>query len=675
MKSAGLFLLLITSLVSLAKSCYTVRPTVDSGLPKSILRLCVLLRNFIPKVLYILLALIFASVSSPAQEPNANEILTRVAATYASCRSYYDEGSIKSGSKIFGNGYFRTTFVRPDHLAFELWLSREDKDAGRGWVVWKSGDRVNSRLPSNIQPGSVTRREAPLDTALDRLTSPSAGGALTTGPLLLPGFFRISDLLASMSEVRLAGTEKIEGRETFRIEGTLWGQQPIKLWIDKTQYLIVKSYRRVRFGNQEVESTILFKPKLNTDISPEMLQLKMPEHRAIAPLPSSSTASSHSILPSLTAARQKFVSSLALSANERARRSEKRASDEDDVVRVDTDMVVAAVLVLDGQGRIVPGLSKEDFIVKEDNSLQEVASVSLGDSKDVPRSIALVIDYSGSQLPYIQTSIDAAKMLVDKLNPKDRMAVVTDDVNLLVDFTSDKELLKRRLESLKESALSGAVGTSDQYDALLATMTELFSAEDARPIVIFQTDGDQLESLKGGSPQPYNSFSLPRKFGLEDILTASERSRVAVYSVISGVRFFGVPQSDLLKRAETDLRNREKASLQLQRGLNNSSNFEGSLKLPDEVLQRQANVWVRRHTALAALAKFTGAWTEFLEEPRQADEIYHRILTDIDRRYVIGYYPTNRARDGKRRKVHIEIRNHPEYVVWGQKTYFARDER
>lgn len=51
------------------------------------------------------------------------------------------------------------------------------------------------------------------------------------------------------------------------------------------------------------------------------------------------------------------------------------------------------------------------------------------------------------------------------------------------------------------------------------------------------------------------------------------------------------------------------------------------------------------------------------------------ILTDIDRRYVIGYYPTNRARDGKRRKVQIEIRNHPEYVVWGQKTYFAREER
>ncbi|MFY9620066.1 MAG: VWA domain-containing protein [Pyrinomonadaceae bacterium] len=632
-------------------------------------------RDFIPRVLYGLLAVTFASVPAPAQEPSANEIMARVASTYASCRSYYDEGSIKSGSKGLANGYFRTTFVRPNHLAFELWLNREDKENERGWVVWKNGDQVTSLLPRNIGPGLGPRREVPLDMALERLAFPSAGSSLAIAPLLSPDLFRTSDLIAAMSDVRLTGKEKIDGRETFRLEGKLWRQQPIKLWIDKTQYVIVKTSRKLLFGGSEIESTVLFKPKLNTDIPPEFLQPKIPDWReGFAPLlPKSSASSSHSLRPELKHRRQKFGSSLALSPDERARRSEKRAADEDDVVRVDTDLVVAAVLVLDGEGKTVAGLSKEDFVVKEDNSLQEVASVSLGDSKDVPRSIVLIIDYSGSQLPYIQTSIDAAKMLVDKLNPKDRMAVVTDDVNLLVDFTSDKDLLKKRLESLRQSVLTGTVGASNQYDALLAAMTELFSSEDTRPIIIFQTDGDELEALKGGSPQPYNAFSLPRKFGLEDILTATERSRVAVYSVISGVRFFGVPESELLKRAQVDWSNR--ANAQMQRNSSNTTPSIDSTKLPDEVLQQHANIWVRRHTALAAVAKFTGAWTEFLEEPSEADEIYNRILTDIDRRYVIGYYPTNRARDGGRRKVQIEIRNHPEYVVWGQKTYFAREER
>ena len=76
--------------------------------------------------------------------------------------------------------------------------------------------------------------------------------------------------------------------------------------------------------------------------------------------------------------------------------------------------------------------------------------------------------------------------------------------------------------------------------------------------------------------------------------------------------------------------------------------------------------------AMVQMAKLTGAWPEFLEQPGQADEIYTRILSDIDRRYVLGYYPTNRTRDGKRRKVAVEVRGHPEYLVWGQKSYFAR---
>ena len=53
------------------------------------------------------------------------------------------------------------------------------------------------------------------------------------------------------------------------------------------------------------------------------------------------------------------------------------------------------------------------------------------------------------------------------------------------------------------------------------------------------------------------------------------------------------------------------------------------------------------------------------------EEIYSRILSDVDRRYVIGYYPTNKTRDGKRRKVLIGVRNHPEYTVEGRKTYYA----
>ena len=74
--------------------------------------------------------------------------------------------------------------------------------------MWKNGDAVNSWLPPYIQPGFSNRREAPLDLALERLAFPSAGGSLTISPLLLPDLFRTSDLLTSMSDVRLTGKGK-----------------------------------------------------------------------------------------------------------------------------------------------------------------------------------------------------------------------------------------------------------------------------------------------------------------------------------------------------------------------------------------------------------------------------------------------------------------------------------
>lgn len=69
----------------------------------------------------------------------------------------------------------------------------------------------------------------------------------------------------------------------------------------------------------------------------------------------------------------------------------------------------------------------------------------------------------------------------------------------------------------------------------------------------------------------------------------------------------------------------------------------------------------------------TGGWTAFLEDPSQASEIYPRILSDIDHRYVIGYQPTNKIHDGKLRKIQIEVRGHPEYEVKGRKAYYAPD--
>jgi hypothetical protein len=80
----------------------------------------------------------------------------------------------------------------------------------------------------------------------------------------------------------------------------------------------------------------------------------------------------------------------------------------------------------------------------------------------------------------------------------------------------------------------------------------------------------------------------------------------------------------------------------------------------------------REQNALAFLAGITGGWADFLEEPEQATKVYSRILSDMNRRYVVGYYPSNKQHDGKRRIIKIEVRGHPDYTVHGRGSYYAR---
>ena len=344
-------------------------------------------------------------------------------------------------------------------------------------------------------------------------------------------------------------------------------------------------------------------------------------------------------------------------------------SDSDAVIRVETSLAVFEVLALDKKGRAVSGLSKDDFIVTEDGAPQEVASLSPGDGSTVPRSIVLIIDYSGSQQPFIENSVTAAKTLVDRLKPNDRMAIVTDDVALLAPFTKDKKKLKNELDSLRKKAGSGRPGRSEQYSALLATLKELVGGVE-RPTIIFQTDGDELGRLRKpanlppGEDIPVTFRDQFKEYSLQDIYTTAEKTRTTIYAVIPGVRFAGAPPEEHVERARTLFEKLFQSRQEWNGWRRPTPTFE-------DYLRSHAQTILRQQLALAGVAKLTGGWAEYLEEPGQAGGIYDRILDGIERRYILTYYPTNTRRDGKLRRVEIKVRNHQDYVIWGKKSYYA----
>lgn len=385
------------------------------------------------------------------------------------------------------------------------------------------------------------------------------------------------------------------------------------------------------------------------------------------------------------------------------------SSPEDaDVITIETSLVVAELLVLDKQGRPVQGLKESDFVITEEGAPQQVGHFLLGDNRSLPRSIVLIIDYSGSQFPYIRNSVDAASVLVDKLGPLDRMAIVTDDVELLVDFTNDKRELKKHLDKLLEKSRGndgflGVGGTrrqfgkSAQYSALMATLKEAFDEEDQRPIIIFQTDGDEAEYLRNSIVVPAVPRDLPpemvaivqnqieqrrqlqrssmTEFSLEDVYRTVEQSRATIYTVVPGAKLIGLAPDQQLATVQAE---DERAVNEMLPTLSKKAREafiarqEARKKLvPIQVLRMRAEENAKLQEALAGVAPLSGGWTEFLEQPAQAQGIYSRILSDISQRYIVGYYPTNKERDGKRRRINFELKGHPEYTILGRRSYYA----
>jgi VWFA-related protein len=391
---------------------------------------------------------------------------------------------------------------------------------------------------------------------------------------------------------------------------------------------------------------------------------------------------------------------------------DSNGTSDDDVVRIETSLVVSDVLVTDRQGRPQRDLKPTDFVITEDGVPQQVGHFALADNVNVARSIVLIIDYSRSQFPYIADSIEAAKILVDKLRPNDQMAIVTDDIELLAGFTSDKRDLKRALDSLieKNRGSKGLLGVgrkqpqfgrSSQFSALMATLNEAFDEEDQSPVIVFQTDGDELEYLRNSAivyqvpaglstelrAEVQEEIEYKKKlqranvteFSLDDLYRSVERSRATIYTIVPRTRLLGLTEDEQIRRLIAE----DERSVATWSAATSSEKLQNIFqarqeqrrkKLTKEIWQARLDHELKVQQALVQAAELSGGWAEFLETRSQAAEIYNRIVQDLNQRYIIGYYPTNKDRDGKRRRISITVKGHPDYVITGRTSYYAPEQ-
>jgi VWFA-related protein len=179
-------------------------------------------------------------------------------------------------------------------------------------------------------------------------------------------------------------------------------------------------------------------------------------------------------------------------------------------IKVDVNLVVLHTSVLDDRGRFVDGLKQENFRVMEDKVEQKM---SVFKREDIPVSMGLVIDNSGSMRDKRPRVNEAALTLVQTSNPNDEAFVVNfnDDyyLDLDKDFTSSIPELKEALERIDSR------GSTAFYDALIGSMDHAKKGHKDKKVLLAVTDGEDNASRNT----------------LEKTIREIQKSNVVIYTI------------------------------------------------------------------------------------------------------------------------------------------------
>ncbi|MGH9867350.1 MAG: VWA domain-containing protein [Candidatus Polarisedimenticolia bacterium] len=188
------------------------------------------------------------------------------------------------------------------------------------------------------------------------------------------------------------------------------------------------------------------------------------------------------------------------------------------------DRVLVTTSAIDDDRHFVAGLTKEDFLLFEDDKQQDIVEFSL---ESRPITMALVMDTSGSMREELDTVKDAAKSFVATLRPEDKALVVDFDENvyLVQELTSDHAQLAQAVEG------TDAEGGTALYDAIYASYRKLRGIE-GRKTIILLTDGADTNS----------------RFSYNKVLEWTKTHDVIIYSIGLGATVLDVGVRSSLKQ-------------------------------------------------------------------------------------------------------------------------------
>jgi len=325
--------------------------------------------------------------------------------------------------------------------------------------------------------------------------------------------------------------------------------------------------------------------------------------------------------------------------------------DEGDVIRTDTQLVSVPAVVTDSSGRPLSGLKPENFRLIEDGQPQTIANFG---TTETPFEIALLLDTSGSTRDDVALIRSAANSFIEALRPGDRVGIVSFNqpqtfgdpvatVDVLSPLTGDREALRTAIDNL------GASQGTPYYDALERVADGIFHdppKEDVRGrrAVVALTDGVDSSS---------NSDFVTAKMKLA-------RAGIACYFIQVNTEDF--VEDRLMKDCQDDGQlSLSKRQIERYRQIffpkAKAESFDSFCKMgPFERMSISRELYSLARREMNDLARGSGGRSFEAATLADARAALARVAADIGTQYSLGYYPTNKARDGKFRSIKLEVR-------------------
>ncbi|HXJ17008.1 MAG TPA: VWA domain-containing protein [Candidatus Polarisedimenticolia bacterium] len=282
-------------------------------------------------------------------------------------------------------------------------------------------------------------------------------------------------------------------------------------------------------------------------------------------------------------------------------------------LQVQTAIVNVFATVRDKHKAILSNMTKDDFKIYEDGVEQKIAYFKK--EADLPITLALLIDTSGSMANILGAEQDAASRFVQQvMRKKDEGIVISfdTDVNLLADFTEDTSVLERAIRRAEINAAGPVItpgtipqkgGGTNLYDAVYLACHDELATEAGRKAVILLTDAEDTGS----------------QMSEQDAIEAAQRADAVIHVLL----------------------------------ITDYSATEGY-----------------GPGVASKMAGDTGGRVINVHNQKTLNKAFDAISEELRSQYALGYYPTNTKRDGTFRKIKVEV-SRGDTRVLARKGYYA----